>query len=84
MSLDMTPEQVDYFIEMEKKHSLEHELFMKLQTNISVRTKQWSKKSLAVIQNIGGIVEQLYEDLYGFLTARPGDSELSDFKQKKK
>ena len=83
MSLDMTPEQVDRFIEMEKKHSLEHELFMKLQTNISVRTKQWSKKSLAVIQNIGGTVEQLYEDLYGFLTARPGDSELSDFKQKK-
>ena len=83
MSLDMTPQQIEDFIEMEKKNSVEHELFIKLQSSMVVRTGRWSKRSQEIIKNIGSITEKLYDNLYQFLNSELTPGALSDFDQKK-
>ena len=83
MSLNLTKDQLDQFIEYGKKHSREHALFKKLHSHLNVETNNWSRRSTSLTKNLTPDLEKIYWQMSTLLEHSISDDKLSDFDETK-
>lgn len=60
-------EHTDRFVERGQQYSQEHKLFLQLQSKLIVKTQHWPEKSNLVVKNSLERLENLYQNMQGFL-----------------